>query len=103
MDAGMFDFCGDDEGHYGNCFAYLVDESNDTLFITVEGKVLDGKTEGHPDFVTSYWKDDFEILGGTGNFEGSTGKGKTDDYNSTENQNSHHYWKGTITLIKERE
>lgn len=98
-----FDFCGNEQGYYGNIYGYFVDESNDTLFISSEGKVIEGKTEEHPSFVTSYWKDEFEIIGGSGKFEGATGKGKTDDYNSSEDPNSHHHWKGTITLIQERE
>ena len=98
-----FDFCGNEQGYYGNIYGYFVDESNDTLFISSEGKVIEGKTEEHPSFVTSYWKDEFEIIGGSGKFEGATGKGKTNDYNSSEDPNSHHHWKGTITLIKERE
>ena len=96
-----FDFCGDKDGNYGNTYAYMVDESQDTLFITCEGQVIQGKTEGHPQFVTSYWKDNFEILGGTGKYEGVTGSGMTDDYNSSEDPNSHHRWKGTITLHAE--
>lgn len=98
-----FDFCGNEQGYYGNQDSYFVDNSNDTLFVSGEGKVIEGKTKDHPSFVTSYWKDDFEIIGGTGKFEGATGKGKTDDYNSSEDPNSHHHWKGTITLNKERE
>lgn len=98
-----FDFCGNEQGYYGNTYGYFVDESYDTLFVYCEGKVIEGKMEEHPFFVTSYWKDDFEILGGTGKFEGATGKGKTDDYNSSEDPNSHHNWKGTITVNKERE
>ncbi len=98
-----FDFCGNEQGYYGNTYSYIVDKSNDTLFVSCEGKVIEGKTNGHPSFVTSYWKDDFEIIGGTGKFEGATGKGKTNDYNSSEDPNSHHHWVGTITLIKEHE
>lgn len=100
-----FDFCGNEQGYYGNVYGYFVDESNDTLFIGGDygGRVIEGKTEEHPSFVTSYWKDDFKLIGGTGKFKGATGKGKTDDYNSSEDPNSHHHWKGTITLVKERE
>ena len=28
-----FDFCGNEQGDYGNVYGYFVDESNDTLFI----------------------------------------------------------------------
>lgn len=78
---------------------FMVDKSNDTLFISCEGRVIGGKMDEHPSFVTEYWKDDFEILGGTGKYAGATGKGKTDDYNSSEDPNSHHYWKGSISFI----
>ncbi len=98
-----FDFCANEQGYYGNQSSYIVDKNNDTLFVSCEGQVIEGKTDEHPSFVTEYWKDDFEILGGTGKYEGATGKGKTDDYNSSEDPNSHHHWKGTITLVKERE
>lgn len=95
-----FDFCSDDAGHYGNTSAYMVDRNSDTLFISCEGTVIGGKTVNHPDYVTSYWKDDFVILGGTGPYEGATGSGQTDDYNSSEDPNSHHFWKGTIDWKK---
>ena len=102
---GHFDFCSNEQGYYGNVYGYFVDESNDSLFIGGDGigRVIDGKTEEHPEFVTSYWKDDFQLIGGTGKYKGATAAGKTDDYNSSEDPNSHHNWKGTITLIKERE
>ena len=51
----------------------------------------------------SYWKDDFEILGGTGKFSDAPGKGKTNDYNSSEDPNSHHFWTGSITYQKQLE
>ena len=97
-----FDFCGNEPGYYGNAYGYFVDESNDTLFISGDygGRVIEGKTEEHPSFITSYWKDDFKLIGGTGKYEDATGKGVTDDYNSSEDPNSHHHWKGTITMKK---
>ena len=78
----------------------MVFGKGDTLFVTCKGKVIGGKSPDHPEYVTSYWRDDFLILGGTGRFEGATGSGKTDDYNSSEDPYSHHRWKGTITLEK---
>ena len=96
-----FDFCAHwENGSYGNTYAYLVDKDNDTLFATCEGIVIPGKEEDHPSYVTSYWRDDFEIIGGTGKFVGATGEGKTDDYNSSEDPNSHHRWKGNIKMMK---
>jgi len=98
---GHFDFCVHwENGNYGNTYAYIVDKGNDTLFVSCEGVVLPGKEEEHPSYVTSYWKDDFVILGGTGKYAGASGEGKTDDYNSSEDPNSHHQWKGTITMLK---
>ena len=96
-----FDFCGNEKGYYGNTSAYMLDSENDTLFITCTGQVIQGKTEEHPAYVVSYWKDDFEILGGTGKFAGATGNGKTDDYNSSEDSSSHHHWTGSITYQKQ--
>ena len=100
---GHFDFCSNEQGYYGNANSYLVGQKNDTLFISSKGRVIEGRTEEHPSFVTHYWSDEFEIKGGTGKFVGATGKGKSDGYSSSEDPYSHHHWKGTITLIKERE
>lgn len=96
-----FDFCANEQGYYGNQSSYMVDKSKDTLFISCEGRVIGGKMDEHPSFVTEYWIDDFELLGGTGKYAGARGEGKTDDYNSSEDPNSHHHWKGSITLMKE--
>jgi len=85
---------------YGNADAYIVAANGDTLFVSVEGAVLPGRLEDHPDYVVSYWRDPFVILDGTGRFEGATGGGMTDDYNSSEDANSHHHWEGTITMKK---
>ena len=93
-----FDFCGNRNGYYGNAIAYLVDQDSDTLFIDCRGRVIQGKTDEHPDFVISYWKDDIGISGGTGKYTAATGTMKTDDYNSSEDPNSHHRWKGTLKL-----
>ena len=37
---------------------------------------------------------------GMGRFEGATGSGTNDDYNSDLDPYSHHHWTGTITLVK---
>ena len=94
-----FDFCGDAKSNYGNTYAYMVAADGDTLFVSCAGRVIDGRLEDHPAYVTSYWRDPFEFLGGTGKFMGATGGGTTDDYNSSEDPNSHHRWTGTITLV----
>jgi hypothetical protein len=95
-----FDFCGDSLSNYGNLEAFMALSDGDTLFVSAEGRVLDGKLEDHPDYVVSYWKDPFFIVGGTGKYEGATGEGMSDDYNSSEDPYSHHHWKGTITMKK---
>jgi hypothetical protein len=98
--AAHFDFCGDSLSHYGNGYAFLVDEKEDTLFFDVSGQVLDGRLEEHPEYVISYWKDTFKIIGGTGQYKGATGTIMSNDYNSSQDQYSHHNWTGTLTLIK---
>jgi len=103
-----FDFCvnpvfeGDVfvRGEYGDAYAYIVAANGDTLFVSVEGAVLPGRLDDHPEEVVSYWRDPFVILGGTGRFEDASGDGMTDDYNSSEDNNSHHHWVGTITMKK---
>jgi hypothetical protein len=97
-----FDFCGDAESHYGNTYAYLVAENGDTVFINASGQVLDGRLDEHPEFVTSYWKDTIIVIGGTGKYHGAKGIIIGDDYNSSEDDNSHHRWTGTLTLIEEK-
>jgi len=101
---GNFDFCADSMGYYpgARMKAYMVAENGDTLFISGAGQVLPGRLEDHPEYVVEYWRDPFEILGGTGKYLGATGGGVTDDYNSSEDQNSHHHWKGSITLVKNK-
>jgi hypothetical protein len=98
-----FDFCVDvTDSSYPNGFeaAYFEDENGDKLYVYVEGFVLGGRVPGMPSYATSYFKDPFEIIGGTGRFEGATGYGMTNDYNSANDPYSHHHWKGKITLKK---
>ena len=93
-----FDFCGDTLGNYGNIDAYLIAETGDTLFLSGSGQVIDGRLESHPEHVVSYWKDTFRISGGTGIYDASSGVLVSDDYNSSEDMNSHHNWTGTLTM-----
>ncbi|HUW93993.1 MAG TPA: hypothetical protein VMV74_12570 [Bacteroidales bacterium] len=98
-----FEFCCDViSGYYplGHMVAYLTAANGDVLFVSCEGQVIDGRAEDHPDYVISYFRDPFVILGGTGRFAGAKGSGMTDDYNSSLDPYSHHHWTGTITLIK---
>lgn len=97
---GNFDFCVDTEGGYGQTDAYMVTMKGDTLFVSISGNVIQGRLDDQPEFVTSYWQDPFEILGGTGRYEGATGSGMSNDYNSSMDPNSHHNWSGTITMKK---
>lgn len=96
---GNFDFCVGPDG-YGQTEAYMVTMKGDTLFVSISGNVIPGRLDDQPEYVTSYWQDPFEILGGTGRYEGATGSGISDDYNSSLDPNSHHSWSGTITMKK---
>lgn len=101
--SGNFSFCCDVmTGIYGPAELVLVAPDGDELYLSCQGQVLGGRLEDHPEYVTSYWRDPFTINGGTGRFEGATGGGWTDDYNSSLDPNSHHHWRGTITLQKGR-
>ena len=98
-----FDFCVDvRDSSYPNAFeeAYFEDENGDRLNVYVGGFVLPGRMPGMPSFAISYFKDPFLITGGTGRFEGATGSGMTNDYNSAKDEFSHHHWTGKITLKK---
>ena len=101
---GAFDFCAAPVKagrYYDDVECYMVAANGDILFLTIkDGQVIGGRLDNHPDHVTSYWRDRFVILGGTGRFEGASGGGLTDDYNSKLDKNSHHHWRGTITLVK---
>ena len=106
---GSFDFCASgspnpnhpDGAAYGPAMTVMTAANGDELWLSGEGFVNQTQPEdGQPEYVTSWWRDHFEILGGTGRFEGATGGGWTDDYNSSEDPNSHHNWTGTITMIK---
>ncbi|MCY1722227.1 hypothetical protein OU798_17870 [Prolixibacteraceae bacterium Z1-6] len=101
-----FDFCilsnsaDGDSTYYGNTYAYIVAANGDTLFVSIEGAVVEPPLDDHPDYVVNYWRDPFKILDGTGRFEGATGGGWSNDYNSTEDNYSHHHWEGTIKMKK---
>jgi len=97
---GNFSFCVDANNGYGPSDSYMVAANGDILYVSVEGQVIGGREDDHPDHVTSYWRDPFIIVGGTGRFEGAEGEGMSDDYNSSLDPNSHHHWDGTITLVK---
>jgi len=99
-----FDFCVNDQtGEYpfDHIEAFFVAANGDTLFVKVYGRVINGRLPHHPEDVNSYFTDPWEILGGTGRFEGASGGGMTDDYNrDSYPANSFHHWTGTITMKK---
>lgn len=98
-----FDFCVDiTDSSYPNAFeeAYFEDKDGDKLFVYVTGFVIPGRIAGMPSYASSYFVDPFTITGGTGKFEGATGNGYTNDYNSDKDEFSHHHWTGKITLKK---
>jgi hypothetical protein len=98
---GYFDFCAcGPGGKFGPTVSEMVAANGDILYVSCWGYVKGGRQSDHPEHVVSYWRDPFIILGGTGRFEGATGGGMTDDYNSSLDPNSHHHWTGTITLVK---
>lgn len=102
-----FDFCvniTDGTYPYDYMEAYFEDENGDRLNVAIySGQVLPGRVPGMPSFALSYFKDPFEIIGGTGKFEGATGSGFTNDYNFQGKDGigyTQHHWQGKITLIK---
>ncbi len=94
--------CNAEKGFYpgGYIKGYLTASNGDRLDVVISGRVITGRSYGHPNFVTSYWRDPFTITGGTGRFKEARGCGFSDDYNSSLDPYSHHRWKGTITLVK---
>lgn len=98
-----FEFCSNAaKGFYpqGYIKAYFTAANGDTLHVVISGRVIQGRSYGHPPFVKSYWRDPFTIIGGTGRFEGARGSGFSDDFNSSLDPNSHHRWRGTITVVR---
>jgi len=90
-------------GFYGPAEVIVQAANGDELYLSCQGQVIKGRAEDHPEYVTSYWRDPFVILGGTGRFKGASGGGMTDDYNCVGiDPYSHHHWTGTIILKKGR-
>jgi hypothetical protein len=94
-----FNFCSAGVDH-GQACSYIVSGNGDSLYVCSLGEFIPGKLPQQPAFVTSYWRSQFVIRGGTGKFKGASGGGMTDDYISSEDALSHHHWTGTITLLK---
>ncbi|MBE9488375.1 MAG: hypothetical protein IMY73_04235 [Bacteroidetes bacterium] len=98
---GDFEFCAcGPDNKYDASTSKMIAANGDILYVSVKGRVVPGRLDDHPEHVVSYWRDPFVILGGTGKFEGATGEGFTDDYNSSLHPgNTQHNWNGTITII----
>lgn len=98
---GGFEFCAcGPDGTYDASTSKFIAANGDILYVSVQGRVVPGREDDHPDHVVSYWRDPFVILGGTGKFEGASGGGMSDDYNSSLHPgNTQHNWVGNITLI----
>ena len=84
----------------GKYFMYIVAANGDSLYINLAGHVIPGRLPDMPSYVIDYFKDPFEILGGTGRFKGATGHGMTDDYDSSLDPRTYHHWVGIITMLK---
>jgi len=93
-----FNFCSAGVDH-GQACSYIVSGNGDSLYVCSPGEFIPGKLPEQPAYVTSYWRSQFVIRGGTGKYKGASGGGMTDDYISSEDALSHHHWTGTITLL----
>jgi len=94
-----FNFCSGGVDH-GQACSYIVYSNGDSLYVCSPGEFTLGKLPEQPAYVTSYWRSQFVIRGGTGRFKGASGGGMTDDYISSQDPFSHHRWTGTIMLLK---
>lgn len=93
------DLCRDmQSGNFYGPNSYLFTNQGDILFISVSGKCCEGRCNDHPSCVNSYWKNSFNIIGGTGVFAGATGELISDDFTSKLDPYTHHRWKGNITI-----
>jgi hypothetical protein len=98
---GRLEFCCDiSTGVHKDCTGSFIASSGDQLFINSWGQVMEGRLPEHRWYVSEWWRDPFVFVGGTGRFEGATGGGMTDSYNSSLDDLAHHHWKGTLTLPK---
>jgi hypothetical protein len=77
---------------------YFMAANGDQLWISVTGgKVIFDPSLG-PEYV-AYFQDPFDVLGGTGRFEGATGGGMIDSLVGADGQTDHR-WTGEITVFR---
>lgn len=78
-------------------FGYFLAENGDRLNIgPIIGQVIPSTKEGYD----LMFQDPFEIISGTGRFEGATGSGTTDSFVNLQKGRTDHIWTGTIYLRK---
>ncbi|UJH67865.1 hypothetical protein [Allomuricauda sp. SCSIO 65647] len=76
-------------------FAYFQTENGDRLNIgPIKGQIIPSTKEGYD----LMFQDSFEIVGGSGRFEGATGSGMTDSFIKLQTGRTDHVWTGTIVL-----
>jgi hypothetical protein len=105
--SGYGEFCGDgtdflDDGMltegeslpYDNGFFTFTAANGDELWIEVAGAVL---LSDRPGYDLEFF-DPFQIVGGTGRFEGASGSGVTRSFVVAAEDHVEHVWAGTITL-----
>ena len=85
---------------YDQGMGTLVAANGDVLFVTIAGAVL---PSDHPDYDFEF-SDPFEIVGGTGRFEGAGGAGTTSSLVDFQSQPSRtdHVWTGTLSVPRGR-
>lgn len=101
-------FCGGDGGVYSDANGYLEAANGDRLYVKIDdGAVLFNLPEPHPVY-DAYFRDPFDIVGGTGRFEGASGSGMTNSFVNLFDENGNfipdhrtdHEWTGTLKLPK---
>ena len=87
-------------GVYLDAKGWFITAQGDSLFIDTWGQIIPAD-ENDPPYYVNKWNDPFKFVRGTGRFEGATGGGMTNCFNSTKDDVSHHTWEGTLTMKEE--